>query len=64
MACRDSKDLPRRTVSGKVLRDKSFSIAKNINVNVVLSNQATKADLKNATAIDTSKLAAKPNLVS
>ena len=38
MACRDSKDLPRRTVSGTVLSDKSFSIAKNINVNVVLSN--------------------------
>ena len=34
-----------------------------INVKVYLSNYATKADLKNATAIDTSKLAAKSNLV-
>ena len=33
-----------------------------INVNVDLSNYATKADLKNATRIDTSKLALKSNL--
>ena len=35
-----------------------------INVKVDLSNYATKADLKNATGIDTSKLAAKSDLVS
>ena len=35
-----------------------------INVNVDLSNYATKADLKNATGIDTSKLAAKSDLAS
>ena len=33
-----------------------------INVKVDLSNYATKADLKNATGIDTSKLAAKSDL--
>ena len=35
-----------------------------INVKVDLSNYATKADLKNATGIDTSKLAAKSDLAS
>ena len=35
-----------------------------INVKVDLSNYATKSDLKNATSIDTSKLAAKSDLVS
>ena len=35
-----------------------------INVKVDLSNYATKADLKNATGIDTSKLAAKSHLAS
>ena len=35
-----------------------------INVKVDLSNYATKTDLKNATGIDTSKLAAKSHLVS
>ena len=35
-----------------------------INVKVDLSNYATKADLKNETGIDTSKLAAKSDLVS
>ena len=35
-----------------------------INVNVDLFNYATKADLKNATGIDTSKLAAKSDLAS
>ena len=35
-----------------------------INVNVDLFNYATKADLKNATGIDTSKLAAKSDLTS
>ena len=35
-----------------------------INVKVDLSNYATKTDLKNATGIDTSKLAAKSDLVS
>ena len=35
-----------------------------INVKVDLSNYATKADLKNATGIDTSKIAAKSDLVS
>ena len=35
-----------------------------INVNVDLSNYETKADLKNATGIDTSKLALKSNLAS
>ena len=34
-----------------------------INVKVDLSNYATKADLKNATRIDTSKLASKTALV-
>ena len=29
MAFKDFKDLPRRTASGKVLRDKAFNIAKN-----------------------------------
>ena len=29
MAIKDFKDLPRRTASGKVLRDKAFNIAKN-----------------------------------
>ena len=33
-----------------------------INIKVDLSNYATKADLKNATEIDTSKLALKSNL--
>ena len=36
----------------------------NINVKVDLSNYATKADLKNATEIDTSNFALKSNLVS
>ena len=36
----------------------------NINVKVDLSNYATKADLKNATGVDTSKLAAKSDLAS
>ena len=36
----------------------------NINVKVDLSNYATKYDLKNATGIDTSKLALKPNLTN
>ena len=36
----------------------------NINVKVDLSNYATKADLKNATGADTSKLAAKSDLPS
>ena len=35
-----------------------------INVNIDLSNYATKADLKNAKEIDTSKLAAKFDLAS
>ena len=35
-----------------------------INVTVDLSNYAVKADLKNATGIDASKLAAKSDLVS
>ena len=35
-----------------------------INVKVDLSNYATKADLKNATGIDTSTLAAKSDFVS
>ena len=35
-----------------------------INVNVDLFNYATKADLKNATGVDTSKLAAKSDLAS
>ena len=35
-----------------------------INVKVDLSNYATKSDLKNATGIDTSKLAVKSDLVS
>ena len=37
---------------------------RDINVKVDLSNHATKADLKNATGIDTSKLALKSNLAS
>ena len=35
-----------------------------INAKVYLSNYATKTDLKNATGIDTFKLAAKSDLVS
>ena len=35
-----------------------------INAKVDLSNYATKSNLKNATGIDTSKLAAKSDLVS
>ena len=35
-----------------------------INVKVDLSNYATKLDLKNATGVDTSKLAAKSDLAS
>ena len=35
-----------------------------INVKVDLSNYATKADLKNATGIDTSNFALKSNLAS
>ena len=37
---------------------------RDINVKVGLLNCATKADLKNATGIDTSKLVAKSGLVS
>ena len=37
---------------------------RDINVKVDLSNYATKSDLKNATGIDTSSLAAKSDLVS
>ena len=40
------------------------SFGGNVNVKVDLSNYAAKADLKNATEIDTSKLAAKSDLVS
>ena len=32
MACRDIKDLARRTTSDKFLRDKAFNIAKTLNV--------------------------------
>ena len=39
------------------------SFGGNINVKVDLSNYATKTNLKNATGIDTSKLAAKSDLV-
>ena len=35
-----------------------------ISVKVYLFNYSTKSDLKNATGTDTSKLAAKPDLVS
>ena len=37
---------------------------RNVSVKVDLSNYVAKADLKNATVIDTSKLAAKSDLVS
>ena len=40
------------------------SFGRNINVKVDLSGYATKADLKNATGIDTSKFEAKSDLVS
>ena len=40
------------------------SFGGDINVNIDLSNYATKADLKNAKEIDTSKLAAKSDLAS
>ena len=40
------------------------SFGRNINVKVDLSVYATKADLKNATGIDTSKFEAKSDLVS
>ena len=39
------------------------SFGGNINVKVDLSNYATKTDLKNATGLDTSKLAAKSDLI-
>ena len=39
------------------------SFGEDINVKVDMSNYGKKADLKNATGIDTSKLAAKSNLV-
>ena len=41
-----------------------MNLGGDINVKIDLSNYAKKADLKNATGIDTSKLAAKANLVS
>ena len=40
------------------------SFGRNINVKVDLSGYATKADLKNATGIDTSKFEAKSDSVS
>ena len=40
------------------------SFGEDINVKVDLSNSATKADLKNAAGIDTSKLALKSNLAN
>ena len=40
------------------------SFGGNINVKVDLSNYAVKTDLKNATGVDTSKLAAKYDLAS
>ena len=40
------------------------SFGRNINVKVDLSGYATKADLKNATGIDTTKFEAKSDLVS
>ena len=40
------------------------SIGRNINVNVDLSNYATKTDLKKATHVDTSSFALKTNLSS
>ena len=40
------------------------SFGRNINVKVDLSGYATKADLKTATGIDTSKFEAKSDLVS
>ena len=40
------------------------SFGLDINVKVDLSNQDAEADLKNATGIDTSKLALKPNLAN
>ena len=40
------------------------SFGGNINAKVDLSNYATKTDLKNATGVDTSKLAAKSDLAS
>ena len=44
---------------------KSFrSFGRNINVKVDLSSYATKDDLKNATHVDTSRFALKPNLAN
>ena len=40
------------------------TFGKDINVKVDLSTYVTKTDLKNATAVDTSKLVAKPDLPS
>ena len=40
------------------------SIGRNINVNVDLSNYATKTDLKKVTHVDTSSFALKTNLSS
>ena len=39
-------------------------LGRDINVKVDLSNYETKSDLKNATGVDTSKLAAKSDLAS
>ena len=41
-----------------------MNLGGDINVKIDLSNYAKKADLKNATGIDTSKLATKADLVS
>ena len=41
-----------------------ISFEENIKVELDLSSYATKAELKNTTGTDTSKLAAKPNLAS
>ena len=44
---------------------KSFeSFRRNINVNLDLSNYATKADIKNISHVDTSSFALKTNLAS
>ena len=50
--------------NGSILSQSREPFGGDINVNVDLSNYATKNDLRSATGIDTSKLALKSNLAN
>ena len=50
--------------NGSILSQSHEPFGGDINVNVDLSNYATKNDLRSATGIDTSKLALKSNLAN